>query len=89
MNGRKRPSRSKSFARSSSFRIEFNAIAARQMLALDPVIRDRIARFLSTGVARNPQRIGKRLEGRLKGFWRYKIGTYRIICLLKKSGLPS
>jgi mRNA interferase RelE/StbE len=57
------------------------------MLALGPVIRDRIDRFLSTGVARDPQRIGKPLDGRLKGFWRYKIGTYRIICRIEKERL--
>jgi len=57
------------------------------MLALDPVIRDRIDRFLSVGVARDPQRIGKPLEGRLTGFWRYKIGTYRITCRIEKERL--
>jgi mRNA interferase RelE/StbE len=56
------------------------------MLALDPVIRDRIDRFLS-GVARDLQRIGKPLEGGLRGFWRYKIGTYRIICRIEKERL--
>ena len=57
------------------------------MLALDPVIRDRIDRFLSAALARDPQRIGKPLEGRLKGFWRYKIGAYRIICRIEKERL--
>jgi hypothetical protein len=38
------------------------------MLALDPVIRDRLDRFLEAGVTRNPRRVGKALEGRLKGF---------------------
>lgn len=53
------------------------------MLALDPVIRDRIDRFLSTGVAPDPRRVGKALSGRLKGFWRYKLGAYRIMCRIE------
>ena len=53
------------------------------MLALDPVIRDRLDRFLEAGVTRNPRRVGKALEGRLKGFWRYKIGSYRILCRIE------
>jgi mRNA interferase RelE/StbE len=53
------------------------------MLALDPVIRDRLDRFLEAGVTRNPRRVGKALEGRLKGFWRYKIGPYRIMCRIE------
>jgi mRNA interferase RelE/StbE len=53
------------------------------MLALDPAIRDRLDRFLEAGVTRNPRRVGKALEGRLKGFWRYKIGSYRIMCRIE------
>lgn len=53
------------------------------MLALDSVVRDRVFRFLSTGVTRNPRRVGRALEGRLKGFWRYKIGSYRVLCRIE------
>jgi mRNA interferase RelE/StbE len=53
------------------------------MLALDPVVRDRIDRFLSTGVTQDPRRVGKALGGRLKGFWRYKLGPYRIMCRIE------
>jgi len=76
----------KSFARSSSFRIEFNAIAARHMLALDPVIRDRIDRFLSVAWQETRNASANRWKA---GFWRYKIGTYRIICRIEKRRLPS
>jgi mRNA interferase RelE/StbE len=53
------------------------------MLALEPVIRDRLDAFLSVGVATNPRRVGRALEGRLKGFWRYKVGEYRVICRIE------
>jgi mRNA interferase RelE/StbE len=53
------------------------------MLALDPVIRDRLDCFLAAGVAENPRRIGKARQGKLAGFWRYKIGEYRIMCRIE------
>lgn len=28
----------------------------------------------------NPRKMGKALQGKLKGLWRYRIGSYRIIC---------
>jgi len=31
----------------------------------------------------NPRRYGKPLKGKLKGYWRYRIGDYRIICDIK------
>jgi mRNA interferase RelE/StbE len=70
-------------ARSIEFEIELNEIAQRQFLDLDPVVRDRLDRFLATGVARNPRRIGKALQGPLKGYWRYRLGHYRIICRIE------
>ena len=57
------------------------------MLALDPVIRDRLDRFLTVSVAKNPRRIGKDLQGKLAGFWRYKIGDYRIMCRIEDERL--
>ncbi|MEA2880175.1 MAG: mRNA interferase RelE/StbE [Hyphomicrobiales bacterium] len=53
------------------------------MLALDPVVRDRIDRFLSTAVTQDPRRVGKALGGRLKGFRRYKLGPYRVMCRIE------
>lgn len=57
------------------------------MLALEAVVRDRLVCFLAAGVARNPRRVGKALEGRLGGFWRYKIGLYRIMCRIEDEHL--
>ncbi|MBF0819037.1 type II toxin-antitoxin system RelE family toxin [Streptococcus acidominimus] len=28
----------------------------------------------------NPRQLGKALTGKFKGLWRYRVGTYRIIC---------
>lgn len=57
------------------------------MLALEADVRARLGQFLATGVAKNPRRIGKALDGKLKGFWRYRIGTYRILCRIEDARL--
>ena len=36
---------------------------------------------------KNPQTLGKPLSGNLKGFWRYRVGDYRILCELRKKEL--
>jgi len=35
----------------------------------------------------NPRRYGKPLKGKLKGYWRYRVGDYRIICDIKDKEL--
>lgn len=35
----------------------------------------------------NPRVIGKALSGELKGLWRYRIGDYRLICLIQDDKL--
>jgi mRNA interferase RelE/StbE len=57
------------------------------MLALEGDVRERLDEFLATGVAQNPRRVGKALDGKLKGFWRYRIGIYRILCRIEDERL--
>ena len=57
------------------------------MLALEGDVRERLDVFLATGVAQNPRRVGKALDGKLKGFWRYRIGIYRILCRIEDERL--
>lgn len=35
----------------------------------------------------NPRSIGKALTGPLGGFWRYRVGNYRIICDIQNDAL--
>ncbi len=35
----------------------------------------------------DPRRVGKALQGDLKGKWRYRIGSYRLICLIQDDEL--
>lgn len=35
----------------------------------------------------NPRATGKALTGNLKGEWRYRIGNYRLLCIIKDAEL--
>jgi mRNA interferase RelE/StbE len=63
--------------------IEYARSVQKQARLLDPVIRKRIRHFLDERLAthENPRELGKPLKGNvLGGYWRYKVGDYRIIC---------
>lgn len=34
------------------------------------------------GTSENPRRFGKALTGDLKGYWRYRVDDYRVICAI-------
>lgn len=48
----------------------------------DPQARLQVRNYLRKKIAvnENPKIKGKPLRGQWKGFWRYRIGKYRIIC---------
>lgn len=55
--------------------------AKKQLKNLDFTIQKRIAKFLDNlQELENPRIKGKSLVGNLSGFWRYRVGDYRIIC---------
>ena len=55
--------------------------AKKQLKNLDFTVQKRIAKFIDNleGLE-NPRIKGKSLAGNLIGFWRYRVGDYRIIC---------
>jgi len=61
----------------------------KQLKKLDKQIADQITRTLQERVAEShdPRAFGKALTGELKGFWRYRIGDYRVVCELKDTEL--
>jgi mRNA interferase RelE/StbE len=70
-----------------SWTVEISETAARQLAKLDRPSRDRIRRFLRERLAidEDPRRMGKALQGRHAGLWRYRVGDYRLICQLQDS----
>ena len=68
--------------------IEYDARARKDLTGLDRQIARRITRFMRERVAplEDPRSIGQALSGSdLGGFWRYRIGDYRIICDIQDS----
>lgn len=67
------------------WKIEWAKSAEKEFLALDPPVQKRIARFLvdRLGKLDNPRRLGRALEGERRGLWRYRIGDWRILCLIE------
>lgn len=53
------------------------------MLKADPNLRKRIIKGLEAiQTLEDPRTVGKALTGELRGFWRYRIGDYLVICEL-------
>lgn len=64
------------------WQIEFSQTARRQIRRIDKLWQSRILRYLDETIAprADPRSLGKPLRGDKHGFWRYRVGDYRIIC---------
>ena len=52
----------------------------REIRRLDPVVQRRVTRELDAVAAmHDPRSRGKALTGELRGYWRYRMGDYRVI----------
>lgn len=62
--------------------VEISDVAERQLRKLDRNIQKRILDWLDDRIegCKNPRHFGEPLKGGHAGFWRYRIGDYRIIC---------
>lgn len=62
-------------------RVVFTDNAEKQFLKLDKPIQKQIQKFiLKLQTLENPRERGKSLVGNLIGFWRYRVGDYRLLC---------
>lgn len=65
----------------SAWTIEFERSADRALDKLDQAIQRRIVLYLKERVLtlHDPRQIGEGLVGTMAGYWRYRVGDYRII----------
>jgi mRNA interferase RelE/StbE len=69
--------------------IEYADTAIGQLRKLDKQTARRIVDFMDERIAglENPRSTGKALTGPYGGFWRYRVGDYRVICDIQDGAL--
>jgi mRNA interferase RelE/StbE len=70
---------------SSAWKLDFTPKALRQLRKLPPQIRARIVSKLESDALGDdgPRAFGEAMIGDWTGFWRYRVGDYRIICRIE------
>ncbi|MBI9108444.1 MAG: type II toxin-antitoxin system RelE/ParE family toxin [Spirochaetales bacterium] len=65
--------------------VKFSQTAIKQLKKIDKKWQAKILDFLEDEIAKSddPRIKGKVLTGDKKGFWRYRVGHYRIVCDIK------
>lgn len=66
----------------------FSDRAEKQFLRLDGAVQKQIKKFvLKLEKLEDPRTEGKALVGNLIGFWRYRVGDYRLLCRIRDQEL--
>ena len=69
-------------------KLGYTAFALKQLKKLDKQVSSRILDYMDeVSKLKNPRERGKMLVGNLLGFWRYRVGDYRILCRIKDDEL--
>ena len=64
------------------WRIEISNTARKQLIKLDRPVQNEIIRYLRERLSteEDPRRYGAPLRKELAGRWKYRVGSYRLIC---------
>ena len=60
-------------------------IRAEDRPAINQNLRERIARAIETRLTTAPERYGEPLRGTLKGYWKLRVGDYRVVFRVVKN----
>lgn len=69
-----------------TYRIRFTPKASKQIGRLDKPVARRIRLYLERLDRQNPRLVGKPLSGE-SGFWRYRVGDYRLLVSIQDDEL--
>lgn len=71
------------------WKIEFDEKARKQFYKLNKQSQVQLQTYLNTKILRldHPKQSGKALSGNKKGYWRYRMDKFRIICKLEEDKL--
>ena len=65
------------------WRVEYSERAKRELRRLDKPVRQQIEKFVERlPDYPDPRAVGKALKGDYAGYWRYRVGDYRVICVI-------
>ncbi len=75
-------------ALNKTWRLIFDNTADRQFAKLDAVVQKRILNFFETVLhSPNPKTKALQMSGNMRSFWRFRIGTHRVICRFEDAEL--
>ncbi len=62
--------------------VSFSGVAEKAFGKIERPMQRRIQKFIDTRLEteQDPRRLGEAYTGPLKGYWKYRIGDYRLIC---------
>ena len=68
-----------------SYKVKMSSAARKKLKKMDSTIQARIVNWLKENLegCENPRRLGKALSGEWYGYWRYRVGDYRIIAKIE------
>lgn len=68
--------------------VAYTDLALKQLKKMDKQVSKRILDYMDDiAKLENPRERGKMLVGNLIGFWRYRVGDYRVLCKIKDNEL--
>ena len=68
--------------------ISYSEKAKKQISKLDNSVKSKILAYMDeVATLEDPRSRGKALVGNLLGFWRYRIGDYRLLCRIQDKEL--
>lgn len=72
-----------------NYKLQYSKGFINQIKKMDPFVQKNIMNWLEVNIqnTNNAGKHGKALKGNLKGTWRYRIGNYRVICLIEDGKL--
>ena len=69
-------------------RVEYSKDARKQLGKMDRAMQKRIVDYMDEiGLLENPHSLGKALVENMRGYWRYRVGDYLIICEIREEEL--